>query len=146
MKKITVIKNLMLVMIVCSLTSCDRETILNPTEVPIEITSYVSTHFPNNRMLQTTKEIDGTTKTYNVILNDNISLEFNRKKRIISIEANSQLPEGVIPEKLNRYVSSNYPNNYIIEWEIESKQQQISLDNNLDLEFSLNGDFLRIDN
>ncbi|NLW30122.1 MAG: hypothetical protein GXY77_01545 [Fibrobacter sp.] len=75
-----------------------------------------------------------------------MSLEFNRKNEIIDIDGVSQLPNSVIPEKILQYVTTNYPTNFITDWELDGKNQQIELDNGLDLEFNMNGDFLRIDN
>jgi hypothetical protein len=79
-------------------------------------------------------------------LSDGISLEFNRKREIISIDGTSQLPTSVIPEKIFQYVENNYFGNVITDWELDGKNQQIELNNGLDLEFDMNGDFLRLDN
>lgn len=80
------------------------------------------------------------------MLSENINLEFNRKNEIIEIDGLTELPSSVIPEKLRQYVINNYPSNLITDWELDDKNQQIELDNGLDLEFNMNGDFLRIDN
>jgi hypothetical protein len=85
-------------------------------------------------------------KTYDILLSESISLEFNRKKEIIDIDGVAQLPNSVIPEKILQYVTTNYPTNFITDWELDDKNQQVQLDNGLDLEFKMNGDFLRIDN
>ena len=115
------------------------------SELPSEITSWITTHFPTNTITQVIKDKDGFTKTYDIILSESASLEFNRKKEIIDIDGITQLPNSVIPEKLLQYVATNYPTNVITGWEIDDKNQQIELDNWLDLEFKMNGDFLRID-
>ena len=103
------------------------------------------THFPDNTILQAVIERDGLTKTYNIILSENISLEFNRKKEIIDIDSETKLPDSVIPAKILQYVTTNYPDNFITDWELDNKNQQVQLNNGLDLEFNMNGDFLRID-
>ncbi|HOG67622.1 MAG TPA: PepSY-like domain-containing protein [Bacteroidales bacterium] len=131
---------------VFSFTSCEREKIISSSDLPSEITSYISTHFPNNVIIQVVLERDGLTKTYDILLSESISLEFNRKKEIIDIDGVTQLPNSVIPEKILQYVNTNYPTNFITDWELEYKNQQVQLDNGLNLEFNMNGDFLRIDN
>lgn len=136
---------IVLAIMTLSLTSCDREKVLSTSEIPAEITEYASTHFPNNAILQVVEDVDGLSKTYNVILKDNISLEFNRKKEIKDIDGTTKLPESVIPLEIARYVTANFPNNLITDWELEDKHQQVGLDNGLDLEFTLKGDFIRID-
>jgi hypothetical protein len=57
-----------------------------------------------------------------------------------------KLQDSVIPTKILDYVSSTYPDNYIIGWELEDKgRQQVTLNNNLELEFDKDSKYLRID-
>ena len=147
MNKKNLIKNSLIVTALAfTLTSCDKEEVIPSTDLPSEITSYISTHFPNNSIVQVIKDRDGLTKTYDILLSESISLEVNRKKEIIDIDGVAQLPNSVIPEKILQYVTTNYPTNFITDWELDDKNQQVQLDIGLDLEFKMNGDFLRIDN
>ncbi len=126
---------------------CEKEQVVAYNDVPQEIQSYVETHFSSNKILQTLKDTEGLTLTYDVTLDSAISLEFNRSKEIISIDANSKLPDSVIPKKILTYVLTNYPDLVITDWEKESRKvQQIELNNGLDLEFDEEGNYLRIDN
>lgn len=127
------------------LISCDKEEILPLTDIPTEISNYISTHFPDNTVIQAIKDTDGIELTYDITLEDGFFLEFNRKKEVIDIEGLTKLPDSVIPSKLLVFVASNYPDNYIIGWELDDRNQQIKLENDLELEFNMNGDFLRID-
>jgi hypothetical protein len=138
--------SLMATALVLTLTSCDKEELIPTSDLPSDITSYISTHFPNNSIVQVIKDKDGLTKTYDVLLSESISLEFNRKNEIIDIDGVNQLPNSVIPEKTLQYVITNYPVNFITDWELDDKNQQVELNNGLDLEFNMKGDFLRIDN
>ncbi len=138
--------SLMATLFAFTFSSCDEETIKPVSELPSEIKSYIATHFPNNSVLQVVEDKDGLTKHYSVLLSDSINLDFNRKKEIIDIDGMKQLPNSVIPEKMLQYVTTNFPSNYITDWELEDKNQQIQLDNGLDLEFKMNGEFIRIDN
>ena len=128
-----------------SLISCAKEEVIPVSLLPVEIKTYISTHFPSNTIVQVVKDLDGLTKTYDVMLSDQISLEFNRKNQIIDIDGKTALPNSVIPEKIRQYVTANYPTNVITDWELDDRNQQIQLDNGLDLEFTMNGDFIRID-
>lgn len=128
------------------LVSCDREKVLAATEIPGEITEYVAVHFPNNNLLQVVEDVDGFTKKYDVTLSDNITLEFNRAKEVTDIDANAKLPDSVIPTEITQYVATNFPNNVITDWELEDRHQQVGLDNGVDLEFKMSGEFIRIDN
>lgn len=91
------------------------------------------------------KETDGFTVTYDVYLDKQTELEFNRKKEIIKIDSEFELPDSVIPAKIKAYVVANFPAFYIVGWELESNHQQITLNNDMDIEFTMDGDFIRID-
>jgi hypothetical protein len=145
-KKTFIRTSLMATTLAFTLTSCDKEEVIPSSDLPSEITNYISTHFPNNTIVQVIKDRDGLTKTYDILLSESIGLEFNRKKEIIDIDGVAQLPNSVIPEKILQYVTTNYPTNFITDWELDDKNQQVQLDNGLDLEFNMKGDFLRIDN
>ncbi len=146
MKKVTFL--VAVIFSVFFLTSCDKETVLADNNIPSEIKSYVSTHFPTNTIVQAIKDKDGLSKSYDVILDGGFKLEFNKSYNITDVESTNKttkLPDSVIPAKLLAYVAANYPNNTIVSWELDDKNQQIELNNGLDLEFNMNGDFLRID-
>ncbi len=127
-------------------SSCDKEDVISNDKLPVEIKNYLSTHFPNNAVIQSMVEYDDFTKEYEVVLEGNFTLKFNRKKEVIDIEGATKLPDSVIPAKIREYVIAKYPTNFIKGWEIDDKNQQVELNNGLDLEFNMNGDFIRIDN
>lgn len=139
-------KLLVLAIVPFLLISCEKEKVISLSETPSEITFYINTNFPENSIIQTIKDTDGFELTYDITLNEGIYLEFNRKKEVIKIHGIEKLPDSVIPVKLLEFVSLNYANNVIIKWELDDKNQQITLNNNTQLEFNMNGDFLRIDN
>lgn len=127
------------------LVSCDKETIISSGDLPDEINDYISTHFPSHTILQSIEDKDGFTKTYDVQLDGNVSLEFNRKKEIIEVESETELPSSVIPAKISHYVTENYPSNVITDWELDDNNQHVELDNGVELKFTTDGDFLSID-
>lgn len=142
----TLLRVAFLFSLLVAMISCDQDKVLPSSEYPSEITSYIAMHFPNNRILQILKDNDGLTKEYEVLLSENINLKFNGKKEAIEIDGTTKLPNSVIPEKILQYVTSHYPDNYITDWELDKRVQQIKLDNNLELEFNKEGDFLKLDN
>lgn len=129
------------------LASCedDDEVVVSTTDLPTEITNYVSTHFPDNDILQVTKEKEGDRDAYELTLEGNIDLDFNGNNEITDIDGISELPDSVIPTEISQYVDENYPDNAITDWELEDGHQQVELDNRVELEFDPNGGFLRID-
>lgn len=127
------------------LTSCDKELHIPEHKIPIEIKNYVSTHFSSCSILRAVKENDENDEMYEINLSCGFKLEFNKNKGIIDIDGTTKIPDSVVPDKLLTYVGSNYPNNYIIGWEIQGSNQQVDLNNNVTLVFNMQGDFIRID-
>lgn len=132
-------------MLALVLTGCADDKIVTENDLPEEISTYISNNFPDNEVAQVTVDQEALSKKYAVILKDNIKLEFDSKNNITDIDANAALPDHVIPAEILAYVNANYPENVITDWELEDKHQQVELENGLTLEFSLAGEFLRID-
>jgi hypothetical protein len=134
--------------IICTIicTSCAQEVTIPASDLPGEIKAYVANHFPNQSIKQVIKDKDFLKITYEIILDNMIKLEFNRKNEIKEIVGKIKLPNSVIPNKILTFVNNNYPNNFIISWQLDDNIQKIELDTDLDLKFRSNGDFLRIDN
>lgn len=141
MKKIVFIACLSLIAI-----SCEKEVLISKNELPLEITVYIATHFSENEIIQVVKDKDGLDLTYDITLENGFFLEFNRKKEIKDIEGTFKLPDSVIPSALLDYVSTYYADNFIVGWEIDDKNQQITLNNGLELLFTMSGNYIRIDN
>lgn len=126
-------------------SSCDKEKSISVDDTPSEIKSYIQNHFPDEPILQVIKDKDGLVLTYDVLLEDMTSLEFNRKKEIQDIQSSKELPGSVIPDKIEAYVEERFAENYIIGWELDDKNQQVELDNGIDIEFKMDGSFVKIE-
>lgn len=114
-------------------------------QIPAQIKSYIDTHFAGTNITKATIDDNDSDDKYEITLSGNIELDFAADFSITDIDANSKLPASVIPAKIADYVSANYPNNVITDWSLEDNAQQLELDNQTELEFSLTGDFIRID-
>lgn len=127
-------------------TANAQDKIITQSELPAAIKTYLKTHFAENEVLQATLDKGMFSKSYDVILNNDITLEFDSKDKIEEIKSHhSKLPDSVIPKSILDYVKKNYPNNFITEWDLDKGKQKLELDNGIDLEFTLEGHFLRID-
>lgn len=127
------------------MTSCEEDQILAQVELPQQIQSFVSTHFPGETILQAEKDKAFLDSDFHITLSNLTSLEFNRKGEIIEIDGVAALPGSVIPTKLANYAQSNFPDQFILGWELDGRRQDLKLNTGVELEFTLNGDFLRID-
>ncbi len=122
-----------------------QDKILSQQEIPAEIKNYVQKHFPQSKIITAKEDKDLLSLDYEIILDNKVQLDFNNKKQITSIEGVTELPNSVIPKEILTFVEKNYPGQSIVKWELEGNKQQVELDNDLELEFSSTGKFLRID-
>lgn len=125
--------------------SCDEQKIVKPAELPAEVTSYITTHFPGTNIAQASTERDGLGKNYDITLTDGTHVEFNGKSEVTDLRSTKALPLAVVPAKIQQYVTVNYPGSYITGWESDGNMQQAKLDNGIKLEFDKAGGFKRID-
>lgn len=145
MRKIAVFMISWLLPAAILLTGCEEETVVKEPDVPEAIKSWVSTYFPDHPIVQVVKDRDDFTVTWDVILAEGVSLEFDKDYHITDLSYALGLPDTVVPEPILEYVRTNYPQQLIVEWELNKRSQEVNLKNGLELEFSLEGEFLRID-
>jgi len=145
MKRQVKITGLTALLFSMGLTVQAQDRIIPEAELPQEIKTYISTNFPDHPVLQASLDREWFSKSYEVVLRDNIKLEFDSRNRIVDIDGNSALPDQVIPSGILAYVKSNFPNDHITDWELDDRKQKIELGSGTDLKFSMNGEFLRID-
>lgn len=124
--------------------SCEKETIITEAELPTSIKTYLDTHFSTCNITKIIKDESKKELSYDITLDCGINIEFNGDNQVIDIDGTSQLPNSVIPSTILNYTATNYPNDFIIGWEIEGSNQQVELNTTLVLEFDSNGNFLRI--
>ena len=135
-----------------TLVSCDKddendpnEVTLTTAEIPADIKTYVDTHFASTTINRAVKDTEKGVVSYEIYLSGNVELEFDSMYEITDIDGRTQLPDSVIPNTILAYVKQNYANQFITDWELELDHQQVELNNGVELEFAMNGDFLRID-
>lgn len=126
-----------------NLLSTDNDDEINDVAIPSEVNSYVENYFPNDTISKAELDDDG----FDVTLSNGIQLEFNINYEITSIDSENdqRLPNNVTPSAITDYVSSNFPNNYIVGWEQEGNYQKVTLNNDLDIIFDNNNQFVAID-
>lgn len=126
-------------------TACDKESLITADGLPKEAQAYITQHFPSHEVVQVVKERDDLKTTYDVYLSEGFNLDFDKQGKILGVEGSSKLPDSVVPEKILAYVSTNYPDQFIRDWELDDRGQEVKLSNGMELKFDKNGNFLRID-
>jgi hypothetical protein len=88
----------------------------------------------------------GVVTSYDVMLDGDIKLEFNRKGEWESVDCyRSRVPDSLLPKGVLDYVNKKFTKAYVVEIERDIQGYDVKLNNDLDLEFDRDGNFLRID-
>lgn len=127
------------------LSSCDKERLVNESELPSDARTYIALHFPDLEITQVIKERDDLVTSYEVYLSGGFKLDFNSSGEIRGIEGTGKLPDSVVPEAILAYVNTHYPDYFIRDWEWDDREQEVKLSNQVELRFDRSGNFLRID-
>ncbi|MEL3906496.1 MAG: PepSY-like domain-containing protein [Treponema sp.] len=141
-------KKYLIIMLMIGISAClvwGKETILKPAEIPQEITAFTDAHFKGQKIIRAVKDTEGVSVTYDIVLENGVKLEFNRKKAVIDIEHHVKLPDSVVPAEILSYIAQEYNGETVIGWERDRTKQTVKLSNGLELEFSLKHEFIRVD-
>lgn len=123
----------------------------NYENLPQNAKNYIKKHFKDFTINHYEKDqdlLDVEHKVYIGNINSSYKLEFDKKGNIKKIESSddkSALPNSVISVKMSQHVTGKFPNAKVMEWKKKKSTQVLELDNDIELIFNLNGDFLRID-
>ncbi len=122
-----------------------QDNVIPEAELPSAIKKYIKKHFSDYKVIKAEKEKTLSGHKYEVKLDKGVELDFNEKNEITEIDGTMKLPNSAIPKSILKYVEKNYPENVITDWELDKNKQEVKLDSGIELEFSLKGEFVRID-
>lgn len=124
-----------------------QETAIKTSELPKAAQDFISKNFSGHKVSQAVKDKGMISTDYEVWLDNGVKIEFDSKGNWEEVDGKNDaaIPTGFIPAKITSYVSKNFPTHKISKIEKDSNKFDVELTNGLDLEFKLNGDFLRID-
>ncbi|MFG4004555.1 hypothetical protein B0A67_12755 [Flavobacterium aquidurense] len=153
MKKI-ILTGFIALSLLLTITSCDsdddnNESVINVTDLPKSADTFVTTYFPNTTYALIKKQnvADNDGSIYDVKLSNNFEIDFDINGNWIDIDGNHQaVPVELVPGKIQTYVTTNYPSQFVTSIDNERTTIEVELSNNIDLVFDLQGNFLRIDN
>lgn len=114
-------------------------------EIPKEIQHYLNTHFGNKEVVEYKAKWKAAKSKHKVYLIDKTKLEFDGDLNIVEVKSKTGIPYSTVPQNVLSYIQQNYPNSKLKKWEKETTKQEVKLIDGPELEFDLNGNFLRID-
>ena len=83
---------------------------------------------------------------YDAVLFDGTELEFRHSGQWIKVDCGlNPLPEGILPANTAKYLAAKFPMNFATHVKYEHKRYEVELNNELDLVFDKNGNFMGAD-
>lgn len=120
---------------------------VNQQELPAKVKSFLDTHYPNIRVAKYEMKIKTTGNEYEVKLDNGVEAEFDKNENWTELKDYNGVPTDLVPAKITAYVNQNYKNIKIKSIEKDASKNKIDIDllNDTDLDFDLQGNFLKID-
>lgn len=123
-----------------------QDKTLSKNEIPKQIVSYLNKNFSQAKILKAKEEKGDKSTSYEIQLDNGIELEFNAQKKIKEIDGKKNpIPNALVPNRLLKYATANYPTKNIVAWELNTMDQELKLDDGTELKFTLGGDFIKVD-
>lgn len=138
------------------------DTHINPTDLPQTILDYILANYPNNTITEAELENNGN---YEIELDNDTVLVFDGNGTFLGAGVDEDDNNGnnddddenndddqvidpsTLPQIVLDYISTNYPNETILQAKIESDgKYEVTLNNGLELHFDANGNFTETGN
>ena len=117
------------------------------SELPQKAQTYVRTHFSESDVASVWKDTEMlVVEDYTVVLNNGLEIEFYPSGDWKEVKSRgTEIPAKIIPNGIAQYVSQNYNGQRIKELKKKRYGYKVELSGGIDLEFSQNEKFLRVD-
>lgn len=112
-------------------------------DLPQSAQTVVKSHFSDHTVAQITIDDD----EYEVQFTNGAKVEFSKKGELRNVDSapGDSVSSALIPTAIKEYVDNIYPDQHIIKYEIGRRENEVKLSTGIELEFSKDGQFLRID-
>lgn len=111
-------------------------------KLPAEVRTFIQTNFPDKKIIFAEKDRN----SFDCHLNDGTELEFTKKGVWKKIDCHkTAVPSAIIPEAIQEYVKSNFPDAFVTSIETERYGYDLELSNKLDLKFNHEGVLIGMD-
>ena len=126
--------------------ACADDKAFEFNKLPAAAKEFILKYFPNDKVLLTTAD-DGVRPDYEVVMDSGVSVGFKHNGTVEKIEMRgSAVPDGIVPYEIVTYVSSKYPDAWIVEYEVDNKEYEVKLSNRIEMKFDTKFKLIGIDN
>jgi hypothetical protein len=124
----------------------DHDTPISYDELPHEAKSFISKNFAKEQVSHVTVDKDIISDEYKVVFTSGTKLEFDGNGDWTELDCRySAVPNNLVPEKIAKYIKTNYPNSKITELKREHSNWEAKITGGLELTFNSNFKLVDID-
>lgn len=122
----------------------EYEKPIGENDLPVNALTFLQEHFPNDKVAFAKVDNDYFCRSYEVILSSGAKVGFRRNGEWASVETkyNHTIPPGIVPQQINEYLQTHFPNTVITEISRDRKEYEVELSNSLELTFDSKSFFL----
>lgn len=124
----------------------DDDKPIQVNQMPQTAQQFIKQHFADSKVALAKVESDLLSKSYEVIFTDGNKIEFDKKGNWEEVNCKfTSVPQQVIPQAIQQYISTNYPDEKVLVIERDSKDYEVKLSNRVELTFDLKFNLIDID-
>lgn len=128
-----------------SLVACDDQVVA-PTQVPVEIQTFVQQTFPGQAITYAEKDLELFGYKYDVVLADGTQISFDTDNVWDKVKTvTSAVPATLVPAPVATYLNTNFPAVTIVKLDKERYGYEVELANGLELKFNKQGALMEMD-
>ncbi len=119
---------------------------IDTDRLPERAKEFINQYFKDVAVSLATVDREVFETTYEVFFVGGSRIEFDGNGRWKDIDCqHTRVPEGAMPETICRYIKANYPENYVVEIDRDTRDYEAKLNNGLELTFNLRFQLIGID-
>lgn len=129
------------------IAKADDDKPITVKELPQKSQQFIHKFFPKEEISLVKMDKEMWDKSYEVIFTNGQKVEFDKNGAWKEVDCQySAVPNGILPEAIQKYVTEKYPNAKILKIEQDNKKTEVKLDNKLELKFNRSNQLIGIDN
>lgn len=129
------------------IAKADDDKPITVKELPQKSQQFIHKFFPKEEISLVKMDKEMWDKSYEVIFTNGQKVEFDKNGVWKEVDCQySAVPNGILPEAIQKYVTEKYPNAKILKIEQDNKKTEVKLDNKLELKFNRSNQLIGIDN
>lgn len=142
MKKISTLA----VILIIAITACANEQLIQFNELPLLAQNFIQKYYNPADISYIEKDRDVLHNEYKLYLKDRTEIEFDHQGNLQSIDCHqSPVPQNIVPQVITNYVQLHHPSLIIVEYSVGLRHQKVGLNNDWELVFDNDGNFLGMD-